>query len=427
MNTEVRKLEKNKLKMLLIMILAGGSIYALPYFRFSYFTPFQEALGLVGKNQAYGNLSSAYGVMNLLCYLPGGWIADRFPAKKLLVFSLISTGLLGLLLSTYPSYNIVFSIHLLWGITTVLTFWSTYIKFVNIMTDSDEQGQMFGWLEGGKGILGIIISIGGLWVYGRLGGRPQDLRYIIISIGLLCITSGILVQIYLPNIDNNEEEKVGEITAKLILRVLKLPTTWLLGLTIAGTYIFVAGTSYLNPYLETVFGLSVAASGTIAAIRSEAIKIISAPIYGNLSKKAGRSTGIIKYSFIFLIILSIGLILVPTDPKFLFIMIFIILAIGFFSYGMRGIYWAIVDELDTPKYMVGTVIGVSSIIGFLPDAFLTTLFGGIMDRNDGILGFKIIFYIFLFTAIISAIGSFISDNKVKEIIKNKERDTYGKE
>ena len=83
-----------KMLILLLMIISMCTIYVLPYLRYQFFTPLQEAMGLAGETQKYGNLVTVYGVMNILMYLPGGIIADRFNPKKLMVFSMISSGVL---------------------------------------------------------------------------------------------------------------------------------------------------------------------------------------------------------------------------------------------------------------------------------------------------------------------------------------------
>lgn len=114
-------------------------------------------MGLVGNNAAYGTLGSVYGIANIILYLPGGWIADKFDSKKLMVFSMISTGALGFWMSTWPSYNILLLIFVLFGFTTVLTFWSSSVKCVNMLADTSEQGSTFGTLEAGRNIINLAI------------------------------------------------------------------------------------------------------------------------------------------------------------------------------------------------------------------------------------------------------------------------------
>lgn len=85
---------------LILMMFAMSIIYLLPYLRYSFFTALQDAMGLTNDATRYGNLMSIYGIMNVVMYLPGGIIADKFDSKKLLVFSMVGTGALGLWMAT---------------------------------------------------------------------------------------------------------------------------------------------------------------------------------------------------------------------------------------------------------------------------------------------------------------------------------------
>ena len=119
-----------KLLTLILMIVSLNTIYVLPYLSYSYYTPLMEAMNLVGREADYGRLLNFYGIANVILYLPGGWVADKFDAKKLLVFSMISTGVLGLWEATFPSYEMLFVIYVMFAVTTVLTYWSSSIKCI---------------------------------------------------------------------------------------------------------------------------------------------------------------------------------------------------------------------------------------------------------------------------------------------------------
>lgn len=87
-----------------------------------------------------------------ILYFPGGFLADKFSAKKLLSFSLISSGALGLYFATFPSYAMLLFIFAAWGVTTILTFWAASMKVIRMLGDKSEQGKLFGFNEGLSGI-----------------------------------------------------------------------------------------------------------------------------------------------------------------------------------------------------------------------------------------------------------------------------------
>ena len=89
---------------LLVLCAGGGVIYRLPYLREVFYIPMQNAFHF--NNFQMGFLTSMYGIVNFLLYIPGGVIADKFSYKILVPFSLIATGLLGFWYATIPSYTV---------------------------------------------------------------------------------------------------------------------------------------------------------------------------------------------------------------------------------------------------------------------------------------------------------------------------------
>ncbi|MCC2966449.1 MFS transporter [Campylobacter jejuni] len=85
---------KNTLKKnfftLILLSFCGSIIYGLPYFRKYYYDDYMALYHL--DNFQMGLLGSAYGLLGLFSYALGGYLADRFAPKKLLIFSLVATG-----------------------------------------------------------------------------------------------------------------------------------------------------------------------------------------------------------------------------------------------------------------------------------------------------------------------------------------------
>ena len=74
------------------LILAGEAIYALPFHVTRFFRP--TALQVFDlTNTELGTAQAVYGVVAMLSYFSGGPLADRFPARKLLAWSLWSPAL----------------------------------------------------------------------------------------------------------------------------------------------------------------------------------------------------------------------------------------------------------------------------------------------------------------------------------------------
>ena len=116
---------------LLLLAAGAGIIFQLPYIRETFYPQIQAAMNL--SNAQMGLLSSGYATVALLSYFIGGIVADRFSARKLLTFSFLATGALGLWFSTFPSYNVARVIFVLMGISTIITYWSACIKATRML------------------------------------------------------------------------------------------------------------------------------------------------------------------------------------------------------------------------------------------------------------------------------------------------------
>lgn len=158
---------------LIVVSLVGGMITKLPYLKDIYFSTLQAATGTT-KTQL-GLLLTMYGLMNFICYFPGGMLADKISPKKLIVFSCFGTGAVGLWYATLPGYTSLLIIHALFGITTVFTFWASMVKITNNLGNEDEQGKLFGFLEGGRGLVGTLIALASVFVFSQFVDETKGL------------------------------------------------------------------------------------------------------------------------------------------------------------------------------------------------------------------------------------------------------------
>jgi MFS family permease len=72
---------------LLLLVLAGESIFILPFVLARVFRPtVLDSFGL--DNTQLGFCFSVYGIVALLSYIFGGFLADRFPPRKLIAVAL---------------------------------------------------------------------------------------------------------------------------------------------------------------------------------------------------------------------------------------------------------------------------------------------------------------------------------------------------
>lgn len=404
-------MSENKLdwkKYLAIFIIASGTtvMYSLPYLKSTFYDPMRLALGL--DHQQLGNLLSVYGILATILYFFGGFVADKFSAKKLMSFSLISTGLLGFYFATFPSYTMLLVIFALWGITTIFTFWAASMKVIRMLGDESVQGKLFGLNEGLSGIAGVVVSFIGLYLFEIFADVTVGFKYVVWLYSGLSIICGVLIMFII------KEKKVeGEKSASLreLVSAVKMPKAWLIGLIIFSTYMVFSSLTYLSPYLSDVFKISMALISALSIIRTYAIKMGASPVAGFLVDKVGSSLKVLNVGFIAVAVCELIFLVLPRSESLVMVAVLNMVVLSIVLFGFRGIYFATVAESKIPIEKTGAVIGIASFIGFCPDAFFYTLVGGWIDKGEQ--GYTYMFILCLVCAVIGFIASKVLYNMNK--------------
>jgi MFS family permease len=237
---------------LIIVALAGGLITKLPYLRETYMDPLQQATGAT-KTQL-GMIMSAYGIVNFICYFPGGILADKFSSKKLIMVSCFGTALAGLWYWTMPGFVWLVVIHGIFAITTVFTFWAAMVKSINNLGEPEEQGRLFGMLEGGRGLIGTIAAFGSVAVFGLAADDIGGMKNAILYYSILLIVAGVLAGIFMRDDKPVQvaEKAQNPLNMKDFMAVAKMPTVWLCGALGICNYSALIFHGYVTAYLSGV-------------------------------------------------------------------------------------------------------------------------------------------------------------------------------
>ena len=82
--------------------------------------------------------------------------------------------------------------------------------------------------------------------------------------------------------------------------------------------------------------------------------------------------------------------------------LYVNIIISYFGvFGLRGVYFALLEETRIPNDHTGTAVGLISVVGFTPEIFFGPISGRILDHSPGITGHQ---NYFLLLAGISAVG-----------------------
>lgn len=411
------KLRRN-LPTLIILIIAGEIIYTLPYFRNYYYDVFIDAFNLT--NTQMGTLGSAYGICCLISYIFGGYVADRWKTKHLLSLSLIATGSLGFTLLLYPPYPVLLLIYGAWGITSIMTFWVALIKAVRSLADANEQGKAFGFFEGGRGAAKVIESAMVLALFAFLAKTLNEgmaLTSVIIFYSVMCIILGLLILIlYKEPVSNATEESAEEKSTKfnwpVLVKVLKMPTTWLAAILILTSYSMINSFYYITPYATAAFGAS-----TIIAAALGYFSQYCRPIGSFTSGIVGDRIGISNMVIIGYCVLAAGLIaliILPGQPSFILLLLVFIAIIYVSMYALQATHFAILVEGDYPVESTGAVAMPLMIVGYSGEIFMPMVAGFCLDHFGGTDGYKVLFGILLGLTILGLFTAMLWKRLTKE-------------
>ena len=399
---------------LLLLAAGAGIIFQLPYIRETFYPQIQSAMGLT--NEQMGLLSSGYATMATLSYFIGGAVADRFSPRIMLTVSFIGTGLLGFWFSTFPSYGTARLIFVLMGVTSIITYWSACIKATRALGTAEEQGRIFGFQEGLRGVLNAIVVFIMTAAYAHYAVTDEVLgasAAIKICAGV-DILIGILSFIFIRD-DNKETrekpESVVELT-KGLFKCLTIPRVWILVGIIFSAYSVYGLIGYVNTYAVNYYGMSATMGSTLGGIRY-LLQGVGGILGGFLADKLHSRIKVVGGGAALLAISFVLYILLPVKESVVMAVVINFLMGLIFIYAVRSQYFAIHQDAGIPMSLSGRVSGISSAIGYAPDLFMYVLVGSWMDKY-GAAGFKMTWAYAAVAAVVCVILSIVLARAVEK-------------
>ena len=384
-----RRADHRRWLLMMVLSLSGGIIFFLPFLQELYYRPLAVALQL--NNAQIGSLLSVFGITSLLCYVPGGWLADRFSPRLLLSSSLISTGLSGFYFSTFPSYPISLLLHGFWGITITLMFWCAMLRVTRHWGAANGQGQAYGALEMGRGIGEALSAAATLALFAYLGSDAVALKAVIGLFSAIILGLGIASIFVLRKDSGGDlvESRSTDVNFDTVRAALGMPEVWLISAIVLSGYCAYWGTLRLTSYATDVFLLSVTLAALLSSLKLW-VKPFAALGAGVLADKLGV-TQVIVTLFIILLLGFLSFAFLPGTTGWIPVMVLNLILVSMAVFGLRGIYFALVHESGVPFEVTGVAIGVISMIGLSPDIFMPLLGGMLLDTYQGTEGYQYFF------------------------------------
>lgn len=308
----IKTSHKSPIMYLLLLILAGEAVFILPFvlarvFRATVLDVFQIT------NTELGYCFSIYGLVALASYLFGGPLADTYAPRKLMGVGLILTALGGLVYANDPSLFTLKVLYGFWGFTTIFLFWAAMIKATRVWGGIKNQGKAFGFLDGGRGLVGALFGGLGVFIFSlfiitegvalNTNEQAEAFQAIVYSSSAIVAVVGVIVFFFLKT-DESEDTIIKEkITRQNINQVLKLPAVWLLMVIILCAYVGYKITDIFSLYAKQVMKYSevdAAKTGTFLLF----IRPIVGVVIGFLADRS-RASLFLCFGFLFSIYWSL--------------------------------------------------------------------------------------------------------------------------
>lgn len=392
---------------LLALVVAGEAVFGLPFHVARFFRPTLLA-GLGLTNSELGGLFAAYGVLAMLAYVPGGLLADRFSARRLMTVALLSTAALGVWLTTLPDTRALLVVYAGFGVTTILLFWAALIRATRAWGGADMQGRAFGLLDGGRGVFAaglasLVLMLLHLALVDPAAAshleRLHALRLVLLVYTAATAVAAALVWLCVP--DDVTHHRSDGFDVRLVGRTLASPALWLQAAVVFTAYCAFKGVDNYGLYAAQVHGLDELAAARVSVVAAW-LRPFAAVGAGVLADRV-RPTRVATLCFA---ALALGYLTLwtaePGDLTALWLGAAVTCAAAF---GLRGVYFAAMQEVRVPLAATGTAVGLISVIGFAPDVLLAPLTGWLLDRSPGLAGHR---HVFLLLGALALAGLFAS-------------------
>lgn len=356
-----------------ILASTGGIIYQVGYIRFVFLEATYQALEL--SAQSYGNIVSVYGIVGMISYFFGGFLSDKFSPKKLIAISLIGTAICNFYLASVPGYTGTLVAHIVMAVLGMALYWSALVKSIGLLGDSKEQGRLFGYLEGVRGVISTIVGLAGAAIVAAALAPAVGVLWLIRIYGIIAVILGLLVWFVVKEDSDRlaaaDKQAVG---IKDLWKAASNPYTWLIGGTIMSIYASYTALAYFTPLLQYKYGLPIAMVGVIGVVRTYVFQFVAGPISGIGADKVAKSTPrFLTWIFIATAIVLVVFLVMPENDSLMWVALILMFVLTFFIFAARGVYWAPIGEVGIPVNQRGAVTGLAAGIAYLPDAFLPSL------------------------------------------------------
>ena len=399
---------------ILALIVAGEAVFFLPFVLPRVFRPtLLDVFHLT--NLELGIAFSVYGVVAMLAYFPGGPLADRFSARKLMAFALFATSIGGLVMASIPSLAALKVLYGFWGVTTILLFWAPLIRATRAWGGAKLPGRAFGILDGGRGLVAAAIGSGAVALFSFFmpdevrsatpDQRANAFRQVILLFSGITFAAAVFVWFALPRRSERSHDLQNKLQPKGVGRVLRMPTVWLQAIVVVCAYVGYKGLDDVSLYAHDVLEFDEVQAARVGTL-SMWVRPFAAIVAGLLADRFG----VARMTILSLLVFGIGSAVIAAGvfrPGMTVFFFAILIATSAAVFALRGLYYAMMEEGRVPFGDTGSAVGIVSVVGYTPDVFMGPLMGILLDRWPGELGHQYVFAVLTFSAMVGLVASIL--------------------
>lgn len=398
-------LSKARRWFLLILVSMGSSIIYTPaYLKGVFYDPLMAGLGCT--NADLGALLGAYSITAMICYLPAGILADKIRVRTLSWVGMITTAALTFWYAMLPSLGTLYIVFIGMGITTILIWWGTRFKLVRLICDENEYPGKIGVSYSIYGLAGLVFGLINTAIVSSIADAAQGIRVLLIFLGFTILVLGVLSFFLIPRFEGELDPNSKGLDFKGMALAFRNPGVIWAAVAMFFIYAVYQGVTYTTPFMTAAFSAPLAVVSVIGLIRTYGIGLIAGPVSGWLAHVMKSPAKAIMLLLAASVAVLVVFLFLPRNEAMIIAIAVLVVVVGFVTYGCFSIGSSTLTEAEVPLPIFGAASGILSVVGFLPDAFLHTWFGSMIDAS-GVDAYNKIFIILVIFGIIGIGAAFM--------------------
>ena len=274
-------------------------------------------------------------------------------------------------------------------------------------------------MEGGRGGIELLQNLLTVGLYTLLGYSLLGLDVAFMVNAAIMVVLGVVAWFMLPNEtllkSGSDRTKANQEVVAGMGIMLRLPEVWLAGFV--GFTVYVAYTSmpFFLTYLTDLHVLPVLAISFFGIASTSGGRIGMALPAGFIAQRFfGGAVGGMRFGLIMVVLLSVLMTLLPASNAFAVPAMLVMAALGFTFFFMRALYFAPFGEMGMPQRFSGAAIAIAAFMIYLPTSFAYLLWGALLDRYPGVLGYAFLFSALAGVALLGVLAAHVLKHRLNQ-------------